>query len=747
MEILAPVGNFPAFEAALEEGADAVYIGAPGLNARSLAKDFTLREIGAMVTMARESGVKTYIAMNSLVKEDEIPAAVESLAVFSRLRPDALIIQDLGLHYLARTHFPELELHASTLMSVHNSLTVNQLADMGFSRVVLPRELTLQEIETISRATKVELEIFVHGAMCFSFSGLCLFSSLHGGKSSLRGQCVQPCRRKYSWSERKGRGHDYSQHGYPFSMNDLSGIDVLARFRDMGVACLKIEGRLKNAEYVRKTVRAYRLAHSLLDSTEENRSAGMEEVSVLLDEAMGRRRASGFFLSSTPQQAVTPMVSGTSGLPVGKVTKFHDGVLTVHLSNRISRHDRFRFHGRGPGERVGFAPRQLIVDGRIVTHAGPGEVVAMEVRSDSFAAVSDGAEGTLYRVDVGTRKTAHHSERKLSEKQAACRVSPDKQRVDGVLIELFGQQIQSPKPLPVVKSKEKERGRRSWKAGRAGKSGKSEKYQKTREAVKSGKSGGAGGVVWIKVRSLADTTMPLPVRAHKFIIELGRRDMGQRGRGKRRKKQVPAVWALPPVIFERDLAHYARRVDELIAEGYREFQLGHIGQRGLFLSSSGKYTLNLLNSLSLRQARSLGLARVQFSLETDQDNMQAALAANRGSAKRQGSIKTGIMTYGRPPLFTARLTGEHLQTGTSFKSPKGERFVLDVHNNLTRVRAENPFSLLAYQSELRDCGSDYFVMDISGGHPKKESSLVAELVKNKAGKRHVLTGNFHGKLL
>jgi len=311
-----------------------------------------------------------------------------------------------------------------------------------------------------------------------------------------------------------------------------------------------------------------------------------------------------------------------------------------------------------------------------------------------------------------------------------------------------------------VNNQEKERGRRNWKAGKsrkAGKYGKPVRYEKNREMVKSGKSGGGGGTVWIKVRSLADTTMPLPVRPQKFIIELGRRDMGQRGRGKRRKKQVPVIWALPPVIFERDLAHYTRRVDQLIAEGYREFQLGHIGQRAMFLSSSGKlrqevilygdYTLNLLNSLSLREVKSLGLARGQFSLETDRENMQAALAANRGAGKRQGLLKTGIMTYGRPPLFTARLTGEHLQTGTSFKSPKGERFVLDVHNDLTRVRAENPFSLLAYQSELRDCGSDYFVIDISGGHPKKESSLVAELVKNRAGKRHVLTGNFHGKLL
>ncbi|MDH4318167.1 MAG: U32 family peptidase [Desulfobulbaceae bacterium] len=730
MEILAPVGNFPAFEAALEEGADAVYLGAPGLNARSLAKDFSLGEIGTILDAAREAGVKTYIAMNSLVKEEEIGTAVESLEVFSRLKPDALIIQDFGLHYLARTYFPNLELHASTLMSVHNSHIANQLAGLGFSRVVLARELTLEEIGSIARATKVELEIFIHGAMCFSFSGLCLFSSMHGGKSSLRGQCVQPCRRNYQWSDPKGRGRETSHQGFPFSMNDLSGIEVLSQLRAIGVKCLKIEGRLKNAEYVRKTVRGYRLALSLLDKSDEKRREGFKEVEALLDEAMGRRRASGFFLSPTPEQAVSPMVSGTSGLPVGEVRGFRDGILNVHLSRRVSRDDRFRFHGRSPGERVGFAPRSLFVNGREVNHAGPDEVVAMEVRSDSFAEVSERAEGTLYRVDVGTRKEAYHREKKFKERRTPKGATPDKQRVGEVLRDLFGN--------TVVPSFNPPRG-------------------KKREKVHGRGAGGIGGAAWVKVRSLADTSMLLPLRPAKFIVELGRRDKGQRPSGKWRKKQVPVVWSLPPIIFERDLQHYSQRIKQLVAEGYTEFQLGHIGQRALFLSSSGKmvqgltlygdYTLNILNSLALRSVRDLGISGAQFSPETDRDNMRAALAGVRASGKRHGLLTVGILCYGRPPLFTARLTGPHLTSGTRFKSPKGEAFVLESHDHLTKVRSVHPFSLLDYQNELRENGIDYFVVDITEGNPKRESSLLAELLKSSSGKRHVLTGNFPGKLL
>ena len=190
MELLAPVGSFPAFEAALAEGADAVYVGAPGFNARALSKDFTFAEIDSMIRQAHRQGVKVYIAMNSLVKESEIPAALEALSCFEQMRADALIIQDLGLLYLARTWFPEIPLHASTLMSVHNSVAADELTRLGFARVVLARELTIEEMVQIHRRTDAEIEVFIHGAMCFSYSGLCMFSSLHGGKSSLRGQCV-----------------------------------------------------------------------------------------------------------------------------------------------------------------------------------------------------------------------------------------------------------------------------------------------------------------------------------------------------------------------------------------------------------------------------------------------------------------------------------------------------------------------------------------------------------------------------
>ncbi|HER62710.1 MAG TPA: U32 family peptidase, partial [Desulfobacteraceae bacterium] len=390
MELLAPAGSFGAFEAALEEGADAVYIGAPDLNARALSRDFSYPDIDALVREAHRAGVRVYIAMNSLVKEEEIETAVEGLAYFDQIKPDALIIQDFGLFKLARTYFPELRLHASTLMSVHNSLAVKKMTGLGFKRIVMPRELTLEEIKKIYDETGAELEVFVHGAMCFSYSGLCMFSSMFGGKSSLRGRCVQPCRRRYAWQRKKGNIKQGKQSekdgGYLFSMNDLSGIDLLSRLREAGVSSLKIEGRLKSAEYVRKTVRAYRL---LMDDQGEHGSgrARKREAGRYLDEAMGRRRSTGFFLSRKPSEAVTPNLSGNTGMPAGRIVKMdmtpgrggaHQMILTVELSRDLRVGDRLRLHDERSGDRTGFTLQAMKAGSRPVNQASAGQKVQLE---------------------------------------------------------------------------------------------------------------------------------------------------------------------------------------------------------------------------------------------------------------------------------------------------------------------------------------------------------------------------------
>ena len=187
---------------------------------------------------------KIYVTLNTLVKENELPRLVEILAALDRMGVDGVILQDLAVARLVRESLPGIPLHASTQMTIHNSLGVRQLEELGFERAVLARELHIDEIGN-RRSCRIEIECFIHGALCFSISGQCYFSSFLGGHSGNRGRCAQPCRRQYTY-----RGKE----GYYFSTNDFSSIDMLPELIDAGVVSLKIEGRMKSAEYVASVI-------------------------------------------------------------------------------------------------------------------------------------------------------------------------------------------------------------------------------------------------------------------------------------------------------------------------------------------------------------------------------------------------------------------------------------------------------------------------------------------------------------
>ncbi len=459
MELLAPVGTLPAFEAAVQEGADAVYVGAPGLNARALARDFSFAEIAAMCGHAQAGGRKFYVAMNSLMKEDEVRMAMETLARLADIKPDALIIQDLGLLYLIRRFFPALKVHASTLMTVNNSMAAQYYHTQGFERIVLARELSLDEIETIHRHSAAELEIFIHGAMCFSYSGLCRFSSLHGGKSSLRGQCVQPCRRRYDWlpSGKRYAGQGAGKgSGYFFSMNDLCGIDLLSELRAAGVVSLKIEGRLKSVEYVRNTVRAYRLALDALDKDPDQQATALREAHRSLDIAMGRKRSSGFFLPGQQAELILPRLSGNTGEVVGKIIRTEvarssrtgeEVRLQVNLQTVVRKGDRLRLHDERSDQRKSFTLHSLEVNGKALDQGKKGQTVVMgglELRPGSMR---HPFQGTLFRVDVSGRSERQGSA--LAKSAARMRVpQPDPAAISRMMRSLSVLEDGSEQALP-----------------------------------------------------------------------------------------------------------------------------------------------------------------------------------------------------------------------------------------------------------------------------------------------------------
>lgn len=318
-ELLAPAGNVEALDAAIGEGADAVYLGLKTFNARLRSSNFSFREFEAAVNSLHKKGKKIYVTVNTVCEERETERLYRFLAYLNRVGPDGLIVQDYGVVRMCQEFFPNLELHASTQMNVESAAAVNLLGKEGFKRVVVARELGLEEIKEIKQKSALELEVFVHGALCVSESGLCLFSSFLGGKSANRGMCAQACRRLYNT---ESGGANFS--GYYFSPCDLQLIDKIPDLVQAGVESFKIEGRMKSAEYVGSVVAAYRY---VLDHWEENKKEAVAAAKRILATDFARSKTSYWYnfksvqdgVESAGAQILNPNQAGGTGIYLGKI--------------------------------------------------------------------------------------------------------------------------------------------------------------------------------------------------------------------------------------------------------------------------------------------------------------------------------------------------------------------------------------------------------------------------------------------
>lgn len=307
VELLAPAGNPEALAAALGEGADAVYLGLKTFNARIRSSNFAFNQFEATVDLAHKAGKKVYVTVNTVFVEREADRLYQLLQYLERVDPDGVIVQDLGTVQMAREHFPKLRLHASTQMNVGSAKGANLLSRHGFKRVVLSRELSLEEIRAVHEGTNLELEVFVHGALCVSASGLCLFSSYLGGKSANRGLCTQACRRLYA-------NEDAS--GFYFSPDDLELVSRVPELVEAGVASFKIEGRLKSQEYVGAVVAAYRY---MLDNWRIDRERALAKAQTLLQADFARSKTLFNIDGSFPADFIKPEQSGGTGIKLGRV--------------------------------------------------------------------------------------------------------------------------------------------------------------------------------------------------------------------------------------------------------------------------------------------------------------------------------------------------------------------------------------------------------------------------------------------
>ena len=355
VELLAPAGSTEALDAAISEGADAVYFGLKSFNARLRGANFAWNQAEATVEALHKRGKKAYITVNTVIQENECERLYRFLNFLSKISPDALIVQDLGVMKMLRMYFPHLKIHASTQMNIASSKGANIVSRSGVSRVVLARELSLKEIEEIHFNTNCELEVFVHGALCVSESGLCMFSSYLGGKSANRGMCTQACRRYYEADCQGGK-----RSGYFFSPYDLQLIDVVPDLIRAGVSSFKIEGRMKSAEYVAQVVKAYRY---VIDHAEdENIAEVLEKGKKMLLHDFSREKTHYHIFSSSLEGVLQPDQAGGTGVFLGKILEvLEDSGAEVpqsyiHFSSKYDLNvgDSIRIHEKNDKRRESF---------------------------------------------------------------------------------------------------------------------------------------------------------------------------------------------------------------------------------------------------------------------------------------------------------------------------------------------------------------------------------------------------------
>ncbi|MBE6358418.1 MAG: U32 family peptidase [Lentisphaerae bacterium] len=363
MELLSPAGSPACALAAFDAGADAVYAGLSKFNARERGENFTPDMMKKVVDYAHASGKKVYLTLNTLLRETELPELLETLDTIDEIAPDGVLVQDLGVLRLARTYYPDLILHGSTQMGFHNSAGLALAKELGLSRVVLERQITMEELAAIRKQTDLELEVFVHGSLCCSLSGVCLFSSWLGGWSGNRGKCKQPCRRRYF--SKQG-------NGFFFSPQDLSALDLLPQLRKIGVQSLKIEGRLRQPDYVTNTVSAYRM---MLDCPEDKFDELLPEARNLLSKGCGRRWSHGFYTMQSAKELIQADAIGAAGLRVGTVEGLADNGFGFTAKKRVHIGDRLRIQPATGDDGVALTVTKMFADNTSVKYVRPGQKV------------------------------------------------------------------------------------------------------------------------------------------------------------------------------------------------------------------------------------------------------------------------------------------------------------------------------------------------------------------------------------
>jgi putative protease len=760
-ELLAPAGSLETFFAAMEKGADAVYAGLKDFSARAKAKNFTLPQMERLTAYAHSLSRRLYVTLNTLVKENELPLLVETLSALEGMGVDGIIIQDMAVARLARRYFPALPLHASTQMTIHNSPGVRQLEELGFSRVVLARELHIDEISSIVRESRIGIECFIHGALCFSFSGQCYFSSFLGGHSGNRGRCAQPCRRQYRY-----RGKE----GYYFSTNDFSSIDMLPQLAEAGVASFKIEGRMKSAEYVANVVEAYRMA---LDATPDRLEETLAEAKALLKSSLGRAPTRGFLASHAPTDIATPTLRGATGRFLGEIKSLKGERISFETRDRLHVGDRIRVQPKSDKAGRAFTIRELFSGKDMVKSVRERSQVSItapfkfqigdavfKVSSETAFTMSENAclkrlegvkpgkmqcdlslvmAGETLRISAEAAGTALVAEFPLGSLEAAR--STD---MEAVLRGQFCRTGDTPFELrslsapgfpalliPASRLKEIRREFYRMAAERISATLKSGRGGKLKEAldslgVRSRARSGARSELSVRIEHLRDFHIVHQDGVNSVSIPVSRANMHQlpifARKLKGKEKQIQ--WRLPFIIFEADLPFYREAVKIIADFGFRSFEAANLAHFPLLreavqqktetppLELFTDYRLFSLNSQALLAWKDLGVSGATLYIEDDAENMTELLRSDIPIDRR-------VMVYCAVPAITSKIAVKGVRSDAPVLSDRGDAYSVTIRDGLTVVTPERRFSLTSFRGRLQEMGCASFVIDLTAA-PREE---------------------------
>jgi len=420
-EILSPVGSMASLYAAIEGGCDAVYLAGKLFGARAFADNFSKDELIFAINYSHKYGVKVYVTTNTLVFDAEIPAFMDYIEFLYTNNVDAIIIQDIGMFDLVHKTFPDLEIHISTQMHIHNQEGVELVKSLGASRVVLARETPIELVKKIRNIPNIELEIFVHGALCISYSGQCLMSSLIGGRSGNRGTCAQCCRQPY---ELFCNDVKISKDNYLLSTRDLCTIEHIGELIETGVDSLKIEGRMKRPEYVYLVTKLYRKA---VDSYIETGKVDISEKEINdLKKIFNRNYTKGFLFNTSNDKFMNTFRPNHMGVKVGSVISVDKNRVRIRLQDDLNLNDGIRFVKNG-FEDIGMNVQQMFQNNNKVVSAKKNEVITLLVKD-------------LVQVNSDVLKTTDYNQ--LKELDKVIQEHNRKVNVDAILTARLGEPLE-----------------------------------------------------------------------------------------------------------------------------------------------------------------------------------------------------------------------------------------------------------------------------------------------------------------